>query len=55
MDPSVLGYKCAMLLPGENRMHPTSVLPIEPGLTNFESWPHPVAQLILYDVQYQDK
>ena len=50
-----IAYKCVMLLPGDNRMQSTRVLPIEPGLTNFESWQHPVAQLILYDVHYQDK
>jgi hypothetical protein len=50
-----IAYEAAMQLPTEARMRPTSVLPIEAGLTNYESWPHPVAQLVLFNIHYEDK
>jgi len=50
-----VAYDCAMQLPMEKRLRRTSVLPIEPGLTNYEHWPHPVAHLMLFNIRYEAK
>lgn len=36
-----------MKVPGKEGIFKTSVLPIEAGLSDFESWPHPIVQLVL--------
>ena len=36
-----------MTVPGDNGVHETSVLPVGPGRSNTESWPHPIVQLML--------
>jgi len=48
-------YEAAMQLPKESRLRNTTALPVKPGLTNYESWPHPVAQLLLYNVRYDNE
>jgi hypothetical protein len=40
-----------MTVPGEKGTKKTSILPVEPGLTNYESWPHPIIQLALIDLR----
>lgn len=44
-----LMMKALMTVPGHKNAAETSLLPVEPGLTNFESWPHPIVQLYLHD------
>ncbi len=36
-----------MTVPGKQGILKTSILPIEAGLSDFESWPHPIVQLVL--------
>lgn len=36
-----------MTVPGKQGIYKTSILPIEAGLSDFESWPHPIVQLVL--------
>lgn len=46
-----LGMQALMVVPDQKQPRPTSIIPIEPGLTNFESWPHPVVQLVLHKLE----
>jgi hypothetical protein len=36
-------------------MYKTSILPVEKGLTNFESWPHPIVQLVLRNFRFSQQ
>jgi hypothetical protein len=38
-----------MTVPGQQNAHATNLLPVGAGLTNYESWPHPIVQLLLFD------
>ena len=40
-----------MTVPGDKGIHETSVLPIGPGRSNTESWPHPIVQLMLKNLR----
>jgi len=40
-------FEGLMTVPGSKGIHKTSLLPLRPGLTNYESWPHPIVQLVL--------
>jgi hypothetical protein len=42
-----------MTVPGEKGIAKTSILPVEPGLSGFESWPHPIVQLVLRNIRIQ--
>jgi len=44
-----------MTIPGKEEILKTSVLPIEPNLSDFESWPHPIVQLVLRDFRFSEK
>lgn len=46
-----LKMRALMTVPGEKKAIETSILPIQPGLTDLESWPHPIVKLLLHDVQ----
>jgi hypothetical protein len=46
-----LKMQAMMTVPGHKGTVATSLLPLEPGLTNFESWPHPIAKLLLHDIE----
>jgi hypothetical protein len=46
-----LSMEALMTVPGKKEVLKTSILPIEAGLSNFESWPHPIAQLVLGNLQ----
>lgn len=41
-----------MTVPGQTGIKQTSILPVEAGLSNFESWPHPIVQLVLRDLRF---
>jgi len=47
-----LQMRALMTVPGQKNAVETSMLPVEPGLTNFESWPHPIVQLLLHDLTF---
>jgi hypothetical protein len=36
-----------MTVPGKKGIYKTSILPVPPGLLDYESWPHPIVQLVL--------
>jgi hypothetical protein len=44
-----------MTVPGEKGVYNTNLLPVEPGLSNFESWPHPIVQLVLRNFRFSEK
>lgn len=44
-----------MTVPKRERPQKTSILPLEPGLAGYESWPHPIIQLVLRNVRLIDK
>jgi hypothetical protein len=40
-------FEGLMTVPGRKDIQKTSLLPLGPGITNYESWPHPIVQLVL--------
>ena len=44
-----------MTVPQKKGVYKTSILPVEPGLENFESWPHPIVQLALRNFRFTSK
>jgi hypothetical protein len=44
-----------MTRPGKTGIYKTSILPVEAGLSNFESWPHPIVQLVLRNLRFSPK
>ena len=45
-------FDALMTIPGKKGIFKTSILPVEPGLSNFESWPHPIVQLVLRNFRF---
>ncbi len=43
--------KASMTVPGQKKPADTSILPVQPGLTDFESWPHAIVKLQLHDFE----
>lgn len=46
-----LKMKALMTVPGKKDSFETSIVPLHAGLTNFESWPHPIVKLLLHELQ----
>lgn len=44
-----------MTVPGKKEILNTNVLPVEPNLSDFESWPHPIVQLVLRNLRFSEK
>jgi hypothetical protein len=44
-----------MTVPGDKDVHQTDVLPVGPGRSNTESWPHPIVQLMLRNFRFSEK
>ena len=44
-----------MTVPRQERPQKTSILPVDPGLSNYESWPHPIVQLVLHNIRLTEK
>ncbi|WP_395742118.1 hypothetical protein [Prosthecobacter sp.] len=40
-----------MTIPGKEGIYKTTILPLEPGLSGYESWPHPMVQLVLTKIR----
>lgn len=40
-----------MTVPNKKAIARTSILPIAPGLSSYESWPHPIVQLVLRKIR----
>lgn len=49
-----LSYEALMTVPRREGILKTNVLPIEPRLASFESWPHPIVQLVLRNFRFSD-
>ncbi len=49
-----LFYNAMMTIPSKSGIYKTSVLPVEVGLSSYESWPHPVVQLVLNDFRFSE-
>jgi hypothetical protein len=49
----VLYLDALMTVPGEKGTFKTSILPLKPGLTNYETWPHPIVQLVLKNLRFK--
>jgi len=43
-----------MTIPKKTGILKTSIVPIEPGLSNYESWPHPIIQLVLRNLRFEE-
>ncbi|MEO8204986.1 MAG: hypothetical protein ABI615_02320 [Chthoniobacterales bacterium] len=43
-----------MTMPGKKGISPTSILPIDGGLSDYESWPHPIIQLVLRNLRLKE-
>jgi len=44
-----------MTVPGKDAASKTGILPIGAGLSNYESWPHPIVQLVLQNIRLKEK
>jgi hypothetical protein len=44
-----------MTVPGKDELFTTNVLPVEPNLSDFESWPHPIVQLVLRNFRFSER
>jgi hypothetical protein len=49
-----LFFDALMTVPEQTGIYKTSVLPIDPNLTNFETWPHPIVQLALRNFRFSE-
>jgi hypothetical protein len=48
-------YDALMTVPTKKEILETHVLPVEARLSNFESWPHPIVQLVLRNFRFSDR
>ncbi len=46
-----LNVDALMTVPGRKELIKTSILPVQAGLSDFESWPHPIVQLVLHNIR----
>src|SRR5271166_6042000 len=49
-----LSFDALMTIPEKKGLYETSVLPVEPNLSSFESWPHPIVQLALRNFRFSE-
>ena len=52
--PGALKYRLGMMLPSSERVLKTSSCPVDKGKPVYESWPHPVFQLVAADFRILD-
>jgi hypothetical protein len=45
-------FDALMTIPDKKGIFKTSILPIDPKLSNYESWPHPIVQLVLRNFRF---
>lgn len=50
----VLYIDALMTVPERKGIYKTSILPLQPGLMGFESWPHPIVQLVLRNLRFKE-
>lgn len=46
-----LNVDALMTVPGRKEIAKTSILPMRPGLSGFESWHHPIVLLVLRNIR----
>lgn len=46
-----VSVEALMSIPGKKDVFKTSILPVKPGKSGLESWPHPISQLVLGNLQ----
>ena len=44
-----------MTIPQSKEIHRTNIVPVEAGLSDYESWPHPIVQLVLRNLRFSEK
>lgn len=44
-----------LVVPQKERVFETTLLPLKPGTTNYESWPHPIVQLAIRNLRFQEE
>lgn len=49
-----LFFDAMMTVPGKTEIYKTNVLPVDPDLSNFESWPHPIVQVVLRNFRFSE-
>ena len=47
----IVNVDALMTVPDKKGILKTSILPVQPGLSGFESWPHPIVQLVLRNIR----
>lgn len=52
--PRRLYLDALMTRPDRKQIFRTSILPVEAKLTNYESWPHPIIQLVLQNFRFSE-
>ena len=50
-----LTYEAGIRVPKRDGLYKTSVMPVGPRLSNFESWPHTIDQLALKNFSFTEK
>ena len=48
-------YDCLTQHYSEERLRKSTIIPVRAGLSNFEFWPYPVAQVVISNVRYVQK
>jgi hypothetical protein len=46
-----VSMEALMSIPGKKDVFKTGILPVQPGKSGLESWPHPISQLVLGNLQ----
>jgi hypothetical protein len=49
-----LFYEALMTVPQKDGIYKTNMLPVEAGLVSYESWPHPIVQLVLKNFRFSE-
>jgi len=49
----ILNYNAMMFTPNSQKWKSTSIIPIQPKLENFESWPHAIITLVLDKFRFE--
>lgn len=43
-----------MVVPSKEQVFETTILPLKPGTTNYESWPHPIVQVVIRNLRFEE-
>jgi hypothetical protein len=53
--PVTLQYRALLQVEGTAGWQETSIAPVLPGLSSFETWPQPIGALVLFDFQFAEE